>query len=73
MVLNAFQSTDSHAEEPNGPVSLIKGPLEYISDLELPDEQLGDNANTGETLSSDVLDSCLMIAQNVSPVCCQRF
>ncbi|XP_065203187.1 uncharacterized protein LOC135833358 [Planococcus citri] len=59
-------------------ITSVKGPLEYVSDLELPDEQLVDNSNEGDT-SKDVNDgsSCnsvvaqdrcdIKIFQNLSP------
>lgn len=54
----------------NNLISLVKGPLEYVSDLELPDEQLvNNNANDGESLLNDLdnlLTSESIIAQDVS-------
>lgn len=38
-------------------VSNVKGPLEYVSDLELPDEQLANIASEGETMRNEESDS----------------
>lgn len=65
-----FQDLYSQQNMPNNLISLVKGPLEYVSDLELPDEQLVDIiANDSEALQNDVNDASLsnsIIAQDVS-------
>lgn len=61
MILNAFslflfQELSPHQGLSNL-ISYVKGPLEYISDLELPDEQLANIASDGETMRNDESDS----------------
>ena len=63
------QGSDSQRSVSNCSVPSIKGPLEYISDLELPEEQLVDMTTEGDLLQNDDNDTSLcstVIAQKVS-------
>lgn len=69
-VFSYFQILNFRQDIPCNLISLVKGPLEYISDLELPNEQLIEiTASDGETQLNEGSDASLsnsVIAQEVS-------